>query len=118
MKVKPVIKSKALAKNELRIINIGKDAVAELLFENLMENQEKYFGVQISDNTYHCMMNWDVSNERLTYAVARIADTVNKEIDFEKLFQDVGITTGSLFPPKPFVTVSLNDFITPVCKDH
>lgn len=125
MKVKPIVKSKVLAENELRVINIGKDAIAELLFENFMENQEKYFGVEIGDDTYNCSMNWNVDDETLTYAVVRIADIINKEIDFEKLFRNVGITTDSLFSPKClasgcFVTVPLDRYTTPkptpICK--
>lgn len=112
MKVKPIIKH-PLNENELRVINVDHDAISELLFENLMDCQEQYFGIKRGDGNCMCMMHWDSDKNVLTYAVARETDlvgTVLKELNYDKLRRDVGFTTDSLFSAKRFISLPLNHY--------
>ena len=97
MKVRPRIKFKPLKLNELRIISIDEDAIAELLLENLLDNKGKYFNLpDISENST-CVMKWDTKHNLLTYAVMPI-DYLLEGYDLNPDFiRNIGLTTNSLF---------------------
>lgn len=97
MIVKPKKKRK-LDHNEVRIINIEQQAVAELLWENLMEHQEMYFGIDPLDDSVICAMDWDQGSGMLTYAVMPISYIAEgKKLDFARIRKSVGTTTDSMF---------------------
>ncbi len=106
MIVKPRKKRKALREDELRVIHVGKDAVGELLWENLMEHQEVYFDVDAVNDNEICQMGW--SQEGLTYAVMPIRYVMEgKQLDLKALAEKTGETTDSLFHPLRYRTMRI-----------
>ena len=82
---------KKLKDKEIRVIRISKEAVLELLWENLIDNGELYFELHKSDDRiYHMLL--DESGD-LIYAVKRRTS----QLDVDKIFQEAPVTTESLF---------------------
>lgn len=98
MKVKPRIKYKPLLPSEARIITIGKEAIAELLSENLTENVSRYFNIpMLSENSIN-VMYWDDKNNLLTYGVMPIQHCMEGyTLNFKRINEIYSITTESLF---------------------
>lgn len=102
MKVK-LRKCQSLMLDEMRVINVGREAIQELLFETLTEHLSEYFDVSKVNDEEVGVMQWDSKNECLTYAVIPISQLRgNKQIDFDYLRKKVGITTASLFHPNRY----------------
>lgn len=98
MIVKPRKKHKKLKSNEIRIINIDCEAIAELLWENLMEHQEIYFDVDPLDDDLICQMDWDQKSGILTYAVMPLHYIMEgKKLNNAYIRKKVGVTTNSIF---------------------
>lgn len=98
MIVRPKKVSKELKDNELRVINIGLKAVEEILLESLMERKKFWFNVPAVDKNRMCHMQWDPDCEILTYVITPLRYVLEgKELDFDYLRKEVGITSNSLF---------------------
>ena len=110
MKVIPHIKSRKLATTEVRVITIDQKAVEELLLENLIEKKNEYFDIENSTNDDICIMHWDRTNQRLTYAIMPMERYLaGYQLNIENIYNKVGITTTSLFKPKRYVSLTLTD---------
>ena len=96
---------KELQKDEVRIIRIPFSAVEEILFENLMDNGERYFSAKANEeNLFH--MVFDEESGDLIYAISKFPE----KIDFDVLKKATEITAESLFTPdtKFYVTKKLS----------
>ncbi len=108
MIVKPRKKQRKLREDEMRIIHIGRDAIAELLWENLMEHQDIYFDVDMVDDSQICQMCWSADGGTLTYAVLPVCYAMEgKKLDMDALGKRIGLTTASLFSPCRYRTVKI-----------
>lgn len=108
MVVKP--KKKKLRNNEIRVIQIDKKAIEELLWENLVESQDVYFDVNRIDPERICSMEWDQASGMLTYAVMPISYLLDgKKLNFAFLRKKIGITTQSLFQPNRYRCLEITD---------
>lgn len=88
-----------LLKGEMRVIRIGRDALMEILIENLMENKTKYFQLNPDDEVI-CSVHLDDDSMILTYTVTRVDDFLaskNKDVDFLKIDMEVKETAQSVF---------------------
>ena len=97
---------KELQKDEVRIIRIPFSAVEEILFENLMDNGERYFSAKVNeDNLFH--MIFDEESGDLIYAISKFPE----KIDFDVLKKATEITAESLFTPdiQFYVTKKLSE---------
>lgn len=108
MKVVPKKKT-SFDSSEIRVITIDKNAVLELLQENLCENQATYF--EVDDDFIarsFCLTHWDPQSEQLTYALLPVQDIQKAtSLDFNEINKKVGITTSSLFKPNRFRKLKL-----------
>ena len=96
---------KKLHQDEVRIIRIPFSAVEKILFENLMDNGERYFNTEVNeDNLFH--MVFDDESGDLIYAVSNF----HEKIDFDVLKKATEITADSLFTPdtKFYVTKKIS----------
>ena len=85
---------KELQKDEVRIIRIPFSAVEEILFENLMDNGERYFSAKVNEeNLFH--MIFDEESGDLIYAISKFPE----KIDFDVMKKATEITAESLFTP-------------------
>ena len=109
MKVKPYIKQQPLKENEIKIISIGENAIAELLLETLMQNKSKYFDVPKVSTDSICIMKWDKDRCFLTYAIMPIKYCLNGFDLNPKFIQEIGVTTDSLFKPNRYKVFTLTD---------
>lgn len=99
MKTIPRRKKIALQENEIRVINIGEDAIWEFLNENLLDITREVFDLRESDDVVSTVY-WSSRNKCLTYAITPVKlKTNHQEIDLERLFRKIGYTTDSLFKP-------------------
>lgn len=101
MKVKVKRKIHPIMPDEIRIINIGVDAIQEVLFENLMDHVSDYFDVPNKvDDDKICLMQWDSDSGCLTYAIMPINYALEgKELNYDYIRKRIGLTTNSLFQP-------------------
>ena len=110
MKVRPRVKDKFLRPWEARVITIDKDAIAEVLLENLMEHKCSYFDLTDTIGDDICIMNWDDQNGFLTYAVMPLKCSLDGyELNIEHIRTTLGITTNSLFKPYRYKSVALTE---------
>lgn len=102
-----------LQSSELRVINIGKDAIFEYLCEAMMENAESFFSINDSTSV-SVQCDWDQELEQFTCVIESAPGF--HDFDFDKIRTQAGLTTDSLFSEKQFKSFdySKEDFlITP-----
>lgn len=106
-----VRKRVALLPDEMRVINVEKAAVDELLWENLMENKSSYFDVDdVSENNIF-LMYWNRIGG-ITYVVLPINYLRNgKKLNFEYIYKKTGITTTSFFGGKRYKRIRITSEI-------
>lgn len=102
---------KPLQNNEIRIIKLNKDAVAELLLELLMSNGADYFGLP-SNDAVDDLYSFTYNHDSLVYMAYKYDDY--KKINFDSLerfiAEHLNFTTDSLFNgDKSFVSISISD---------
>lgn len=108
MKVVPHIKRRKLGADEVRIITVDEDAIAELLVENLMEHQEDYFDIDAISGDHICITNWDQQEKVLTYAVMPLKYALDGcGLNFEYIRKQCGITTNSLFRENRYQSLTI-----------
>ena len=100
MKVSVRKKQVRFLPDEMRVINLNKAAVDELLWEHLMEYKSTYFDVDDVSEDLICMMKRnDIGG--ITYVIMPIDYLTNGcEPNFRRIWQKAGITTQSLFQGK------------------
>ena len=100
MKVRPYRKHKTFSSNEMRVINIDNEAIAEILFENLTENSGHYFNIDNAKEELIFCMNWDQEGHSLSYAALPLKILLEGyRLNFDYIKNSIGYTTKSLFQP-------------------
>ena len=108
MKVVPK-RIKSIRTGEIRVISFGEDAIAELLFENLMGNKEKYFSFT-DRGDFICHMYWNRAKHIVTYAVQKLNDCAkNGEPNLKAIQCRYGITTSSLYEPNCYICLHMRE---------
>ena len=88
-----------LGKNEVRVVKIPREAIEEILWENLMENGDEWFDLKQNSDDIIFRMNFDETmSELVFYACDFPADSVPKfdQID-EYIENNVGFTANSMY---------------------
>lgn len=88
-----------LGKNEVRVVKIPREAIEEILWENLMENGDEWFDLKQNSDDIIFRMNFDETmSELIFYACDFPADSVPKfdQID-EYIENNVGFTANSMY---------------------
>lgn len=96
------MKVKHLKKGELRVIRIGREAIYELLRENMIENAEQYFDL-LDMRTVTFQMIWSSQTDEFTCVVHD--DQYTPNIDIENIAEKVSLTTETLFQKHRFQTI-------------
>lgn len=88
-----------LGKNEVRVIKIPREAIEEILWEDLMENGDEWFDLKRNSDDIIFRMNFnETMSELVFYACDFPADSVPKfdQID-EYIENNVGFTANSMY---------------------
>lgn len=59
-----------LGKNEVRVIKIPREAIEEILWENLMENGDEWFDLKQNSDDIIFRMNFDETMSELVFTLA------------------------------------------------
>lgn len=102
------MKNRKIQRGKARVMKIGKDAVWELICEDIVGNSAEFFELPTGENgevygEVHIM--WSDEQEALICAVCNVED--RKLVDLDKLADTVEITTDSVFHSGRYKTVSL-----------
>lgn len=59
-----------LGKNEVRVVKIPREAIEEILWENLMENGDEWFDLKQNSDDIIFRMNFDETMSELVFTLA------------------------------------------------
>lgn len=88
-----------LGKNEVRVIKIPREAIEEILWEDLMENGDEWFDLKRNSDDIIFRMNFDETmSELVFYAYDFPTDSVPKFDQIDEYIEDnVGFTANSMY---------------------
>lgn len=100
-----------IPEGKYRVIKIGKDALAEFIYESIMDNLECFF--DITDGTKivtGCEINWDAGE---LICVARNVSSENErlqfDIDVNELMLKLQNTTNTMYAENRYIELSKED---------
>ena len=101
------MKVKHLKKGEFRVIQVDEEAIFELLCETMIDRANNLFGI-LDVTKVHFKMSWDKENNEFICAICDSEYAKGKEkfdqIDLEKMSEEVGVTTHTLYGRNCYVT--------------
>ena len=108
-------KKKELDNNSVRIIKIGKQALFEFIYENIIDEQREFFDVDNLEVTD----TFDINFERgeFIFCVYKTEDEKGSivklpdEIDLQKVMQNIPDTTSTMYAPKRYKEYSKEELI-------
>ena len=95
---------KRLKRGEIKVINIGRDAIFEWLYESMQEQADRFFDIKDSTKVlFH--FNWNKDSDQFTCIIEPEIEEDGKPVfhdfDFSAIREKVGETTSSLFSSYP-----------------
>lgn len=104
------MKIKRLKPNVLRVMRIKEDAIRELVYETIMEKGEFIFDL-LDSTTVIFEISFDMDAKDLICAIHNEKSCWNQcgSVDFDKISSLIEETATSIYSPKPYVDLELND---------
>lgn len=106
------MKRTKLKPGEIRVINIGQQAIMEWLSESMTEHVADFFDVKDSCGVL-VQCNWDQESNQFTCVVERKEEAdgrpIFRDFDYAAIREKVGETTDTLFAEGRYQTLNIQE---------